>query len=140
MSNICAGIGRGQMEVLDKHVDLRRQMHDFYVELFSSIEGVNVFSVPNEDYFANYWLSAITIDSIKTGGITVENLRLAENIESRPLWKPMHLQPIFEKYPYYGKKVSEELFENGLCLPSGSNLTEDDKHRIKRIICQLFKA
>jgi dTDP-4-amino-4,6-dideoxygalactose transaminase len=143
MSNICAGIGRGQMEVLDKHVDLRRQMHDFYVELFSSIEGVNVFSVPNEDYFANYWLSAITIDSTKTGGITVENLRLAleaENIESRPLWKPMHLQPIFEKYPYYGKKVSEELFENGLCLPSGSNLTEDDKHRIKRIICQLFKA
>jgi dTDP-4-amino-4,6-dideoxygalactose transaminase len=143
MSNICAGIGRGQMEVLDKHVDLRRQMHDFYVEIFTSIEGVFVFSVPNEDYFANYWLSAITIDSTKTNGINRESLRLAfevDNIESRPLWKPMHLQPIFENYPYYGSRISEQLFEKGLCLPSGSNLTEDDKHRIKRVICQLFKA
>lgn len=143
MSNICAGIGRGQMEVLDQHVALRRQMHDFYVEIFSSIEGVYLFSVPNEDYFANYWLSAITIDATKTKGISAETLRLAlesENIESRPLWKPMHLQPIFEKYPYYGKKVSEELFENGLCLPSGSNLTEENKNRIKAVINQLFKA
>jgi dTDP-4-amino-4,6-dideoxygalactose transaminase len=141
MSNICAGIGRGQMEVLDRHVALRRQMHDFYVELFSSIEGVDVFSVPNEDYFANYWLSAITIDSTKTKGITAETLRLAleaENIESRPLWKPMHLQPIFEKYPYYGKNVSEELFENGLCLPSGSNLTDENRERIKKVIGLLF--
>ena len=143
MSNICAGIGRGQMEVLNGHVALRRQMHDFYVELFESIDGVEVFSVPNEDYFANYWLSAITIDATKTNGITPETLRLtleAENIESRPLWKPMHLQPIFEKYPYYGKKVSEGLFENGLCLPSGSNLTEENKYRIKAVINQLFKA
>jgi dTDP-4-amino-4,6-dideoxygalactose transaminase len=141
MSNICAGIGRGQMEVLDKHIDLRRQMHDFYVELFSSIEGVNVFSVPNEDYFANYWLSAITIDSTKTGGITVENLRLAleaENIESRPLWKPMHLQPIFENYPYYGRNIAEQLFEKGLCLPSGSNLTDEDRNRIVQSINLLF--
>lgn len=143
MSNICAGIGRGQMEVLDQHVALRRQMHDFYVEIFAIIDGVKVFSVPNEDYFANYWLSAITIDSTKTNGINRESLRLAleaANIESRPLWKPMHLQPIFEKYPYYGKKVSEELFENGLCLPSGSNLTEENKYRIKAVINQLFKA
>ncbi len=141
MSNICAGIGRGQMEVLDKHVALRRQMHDFYVKLFASIEGVEVFSTPNGDYFANYWLSAITIDATKTNGITAETLRLAldaENIESRPLWKPMHLQPIFEKYPYYGGKVSEELFENGLCLPSGSNLTEEDRLRIKKVIELLF--
>jgi dTDP-4-amino-4,6-dideoxygalactose transaminase len=141
MSNICAGIGRGQMEVLDNHVDLRRQMHDFYVEIFSSIEGVDVFSVPNEDYFANYWLSAITIDTSKTKGISAETLRLAlesENIESRPLWKPMHLQPIFEKYPYYGKNVSEELFENGLCLPSGSNLTDENRERIKKVIGLLF--
>jgi dTDP-4-amino-4,6-dideoxygalactose transaminase len=143
MSNICAGIGRGQMEVLNRHVALRRQMHDFYVELFESIDGVEVFSVPNEDYFANYWLSAITIDATKTKGITPETLRLAleaENIESRPLWKPMHLQPIFENYPYYGGKISEELFENGLCLPSGSNLTEENKYRIKAVINQLFKA
>ena len=141
MSNICAGIGRGQMEVLDEHVALRRQMHDFYVKLFASIEGVEVFSTPNEDYFANYWLSAITIDEKKTKGITRETLRLAleaENIESRPLWKPMHLQPIFEKYPYYGKKVAENLFETGLCLPSGSNLTNDDRERIAKVIKAVF--
>ena len=141
MSNICAGIGRGQMEVLDDHVALRRQMHDFYVELFASIEGVEVFSVPNQDYFANYWLSAITIDATKTKGISAETLRLAleaENIESRPLWKPMHLQPIFEQYPYYGGTVAEQLFENGLCLPSGSNLEAVDRQRIKNVINQLF--
>jgi dTDP-4-amino-4,6-dideoxygalactose transaminase len=141
MSNICAGIGRGQMEVLDEHVALRRQMHDFYVKLFATIEGVVVFEAPNEDYFANYWLSAITIDATKTNGITAETLRLAleaENIESRPLWKPMHLQPIFEKYPYYGKKVAENLFENGLCLPSGSNLTDKDRERISKVIKLVF--
>ena len=141
MSNICAGIGRGQMEVLDEHVALRRQMHDFYVEVFASIEGVEVFSTPNDDYFANYWLSAIIIDEKKTNGITRETLRLAleaENIESRPLWKPMHLQPIFFKYPYYGKKVAENLFENGLCLPSGSNLSDDDRNRIKEVIQFVF--
>jgi dTDP-4-amino-4,6-dideoxygalactose transaminase len=141
MSNICAGIGRGQMEVLDEHVALRRQMHDFYVEVFASIEGVDVFSTPNEDYFANYWLSAITIDENKTKGITRETLRLAleaENIESRPLWKPMHLQPIFEKYPYYGSNVAQNLFENGLCLPSGSNLTDIDRERISKVIKSVF--
>jgi dTDP-4-amino-4,6-dideoxygalactose transaminase len=141
MSNICAGIGRGQMEVLDEHVALRRQMHDFYVDVFASIEGVEVFSTPNDDYFANYWLSAITIEENKTKGITRETLRLAleaENIESRPLWKPMHLQPIFEKYPYYGKKVAENLFETGLCLPSGSNLTNDDRERIAKVIKAVF--
>lgn len=141
MSNICAGIGRGQMEFLDEHVTLRRQMHDFYVNVFASIEGVDVFSTPNDDYYANYWLSAITIDENKTKGITRETLRLAleaENIESRPLWKPMHLQPIFEKYPYYGKKVAENLFETGLCLPSGSNLTIDDQERIAKVIKAVF--
>jgi len=130
MSNICAGIGRGQMEVLDLHVAKRREMHDFYVELSKGIEGLTVFSVPNNDYFSNYWLSSILIDPIKTKGKTKEDLRLCLedlNIESRPLWKPMHLQPIFEHYPYYGSNVSETLFENGLCLPSGSNLTSTDK-------------
>jgi dTDP-4-amino-4,6-dideoxygalactose transaminase len=137
MSNICAGIGRGQMEVLDEHVALRRKMHDFYVDLFKDIEAVTVFSVPNEDYFANYWLSAITIDDSMTNGIDREALRLAfeaENIECRPLWKPMHLQPIFEKYPYYGSKVAENLFEKGLCLPSGSNLTEEERERIVKVV------
>ena len=141
MSNICAGIGRGQMEVLDEHVALRRQMHDFYVAVFASIEGVEVFSTPNDDYFANYWLSAITIDATKTNGITAETLRVAleaENIESRPLWKPMHLQPIFSTYPYYGSNVAENLFENGLCLPSGSNLTDIDRERISKVIKLVF--
>jgi dTDP-4-amino-4,6-dideoxygalactose transaminase len=141
MSNICAGIGRGQMEVLDEHVALRRQMHDFYGAVFASIEGVEVFSTPNDDYFANYWLSAITIDATKTKGISAETLRLAleaENIESRPLWKPMHLQPIFERYPYYGKTVAENLFKNGLCLPSGSNLTDTDRERIEKVIKLVF--
>jgi dTDP-4-amino-4,6-dideoxygalactose transaminase len=141
MSNICAGIGRGQMEVLDQHVALRRAMHDFYVEVFKGLNGVTVFTAPNADYFSNHWLSAILIDPIKTNGITRETLRLAleaKNIESRPLWKPMHLQPVFEKYPFYGNKVAETLFENGLCLPSGSNLTEEDRGRIAEVIKSVF--
>ena len=142
MSNICAGIGRGQMEILDKHVALRRAMHDFYVELFENINGITVFSVPNTDYFSNYWLSAITIDSALTNGIDRESLRLAFesfNIESRPLWKPMHLQPLFEQYPYYGTNVAETLFDKGLCLPSGSNLSDEDRVRIKSVVSQFFK-
>lgn len=142
MSNICAGIGRGQMEVLDKHVGLRRAMHDFYEATFATIDGVTVFSVPNEDYFANYWLSSILVDPNKTNGKTREDLRLyldAINIESRPLWKPMHLQPIFATYPFYGSDVSEKLFENGLCLPSGSNLSDADRERLNAAINDFFK-
>ncbi|CAN1531435.1 WecE Predicted pyridoxal phosphate-dependent enzyme apparently involved in regulation of cell wall biogenesis [Flavobacteriaceae bacterium] len=133
MSNICAGIGRGQMEVLDNHVALRRKMHDFYVDYFNNIEGVTVFSEPSQDYYSNHWLTAIVLNPEKLGGKTREDLRLAleqANIESRPLWKPMHLQPIFEKYPYYGNQVAENLFEFGLCLPSGSNSTAQEKARI----------
>lgn len=135
MSNICAGIGRGQMEVLDNHVDKRRAMHQFYKDIFSSLGAIKVFSEPNDNYFSNHWLSAITIDSNKSYLKTREDLRLkldSENIESRPLWKPMHIQPIFSEAPYYGGKVSEQLFDTGLCLPSGSNLTEEDKYRIKK--------
>jgi dTDP-4-amino-4,6-dideoxygalactose transaminase len=141
MSNICAGIGRGQMQVLDDHVALRRKMHDFYIDFFQDIDGVKVFTEPTEDYFSNHWLSAITIDSSKTNGKTREDLRLAldnENIESRPLWKPMHLQPIFRKYQFFGTNISEKFFENGLCLPSGSNLSDDDRHRIKSALHRFF--
>ncbi len=141
MSNICAGIGRGQIEVLDDHVALRRKMNAFYVDLFSDIEAVTVFTVPSSDYFANYWLSSILVEPNEKLGITREALRLAfeaANIESRPLWKPMHLQPIFEKYPYYGNKVAETLFENGLCLPSGSNLTDGERERIAVIVREFF--
>lgn len=142
MSNICAGIGRGQMEVLENHVELRRAMHDFYDDLFKNIKGITVFSVPNSDYFSNYWLSAITVDKELTNGINHESMRLAfesYNIECRPLWKPMHLQPLFEQYPYYGTNVGETLFENGLCLPSGSNLTNEERVRIKSVVNQLFR-
>lgn len=141
MSNISAGIGRGQMEVLHDRVEARRKMHNFYVGLFNDIDGVKVFSEPTPDYFSNHWLSAITIDP-KITGITREDLRLAllkDNIESRPLWKPMHMQPVFSNAPYYGGKVAEELFENGLCLPSGSNLTDDERERITKAIYRTLK-
>lgn len=143
MSNILAGIGIGQMQVLDKHVQLRRAVHSFYVDVFQDIHGVEVYLAPSEDFFSNYWLTAILIHPDKCNGKTREELRLAlwaENIESRPLWKPMHLQPFFEKYPYYGSNVSENLFQNGLCLPSGSNLTNSDKIRIKKVIQHFFKT
>ncbi|AKH95602.1 TPA: DegT/DnrJ/EryC1/StrS family aminotransferase [Elizabethkingia anophelis] len=141
MSNISAGIGRGQMEVLQERVNMRRNMHEFYVELFNNIEGVKVFSEPNIDYCSNHWLSAIVIDS-KITGITREDLRMAlleDNIESRPLWKPMHMQPVFSNSPYYGGKVAEELFEDGLCLPSGSSMTDTERERITKTVKKVFK-
>ena len=139
LSNVCAGIGRGQMEILDKHVNLRREMHDFYNSLFSSIEDVTVFSEINQDYFSNYWLSTILFNP--KSNKNREELRLEfekENIESRPLWKPMHLQPIFKDAPFYGGTVSESLFNFGLCLPSGSNLSKNDKERIKSCVSNYF--
>lgn len=142
MSNICAGIGRGQMEVLEDFIGLRRQMHAFYVGLFKGIEGVTVFTEPNTNYFSNHWLSTILVNPLETDGISREALRLAleaANIESRPLWKPMHLQPVFSKYPYCGSTISETLFNNGLCLPSGSNLSEADLERIKAVVVKLFR-
>ncbi len=140
LSNICAGIGRGQMEVLEKHIGLRRNMHAFYADYFKNSKGVKVLAETSPDYFSNHWLSAITIDPQQVGK-TREDLRLAleaENIESRPLWKPMHLQPVFEKYPYYGGNVSEQLFNDGLCLPSGSNLTDADRNRIVAVFESFF--
>ena len=136
LSNICAGIGRGQMEVLDKHVGFRRDMNQFYKDLFDTKEGVEVFTEVSSDYFSNHWLSCIVVDSEKTG-FTSEEIRLAlekDNIEARPLWKPMHLQPVFKNAPYYGGTTSENLFKNGLCLPSGSNLEEVDRKRITEIL------
>ena len=140
MSNVLAGIGRGQMEVLDNHIRLRRAMNQFYQELFKDMDGITVFKEPTEDYFSNHWLSCILIDS-KITGFTAENLRLhleKSNIESRPLWKPMHLQPVFKEASYYGKNVAETLFEKGLCLPSGSNLTDLDRERIESSIQKMI--
>ena len=140
MSNVLAGIGRGQMEVLDKHIGLRRANQQFYKKIFSEVPGITVFEEPNAAYFSNHWLSSITIDKTKTG-FSREDLRLSlleDIIESRPLWKPMHLQPVFKNCAYYGEQIAETLFENGLCLPSGSNLTEEDRMRIESSIRKLF--
>jgi dTDP-4-amino-4,6-dideoxygalactose transaminase len=136
LSNICAGIGRGQMEVLDKHVTLRRQMNQFYIDIFKETEGVTVFREPSDDFKSNHWLSCITVDK-SIAGFTSEDIRLEfqkDNIESRPLWKPMHLQPVFKNTNYYGGSVSEELFKNGICLPSGSNLNASEKERITKVL------
>lgn len=143
LSNISAGIGRGQMEILQEHIDLRRQMNQFYKELFRDVNGVQLFEEPSSDFYSNHWLSAISIDPEQSGGITREDLRLAfeeENIESRPLWKPMHLQPVFKDALYFGDGVAEKLFEKGLCLPSGSNLTDVERDRIRAVIEHVFKA
>lgn len=141
LSNICAGIGRGQMEVLDEWVAGRRKMHDFYVDFFKNIPGVTVFKEPGEKYFSNFWLSVITVDSDKANGKTREDLRLfleKDNIESRPVWKPMHMQPVFKDAPFYGSRVAEEIFNNGLCMPSGSNLTSEEINRIKESLNKFF--
>ncbi|PUV22939.1 DegT/DnrJ/EryC1/StrS family aminotransferase [Sphingobacterium athyrii] len=140
MSNICAGIGRGQMEVLEQRVESRRAMTQFYVELFADFSGVKVFTEPSEDFYSNHWLSAIVVDPL-LAGFTREDLRLAlleDNIESRPLWKPMHLQPVFSEALYYGHMVAERLFEQGLCLPSGTNLTDSDRQRISQVVNKLL--
>lgn len=142
MSNICAGIGRGQMEVLDNHIHLRREMNSFYKHLFENIEAIKLLKAPNLDFYSNHWLTAITINSSLLNGKTAEDFRLhleTFNIESRPLWKPMHLQPIFNSAPYYGGTIASKLFENGLCLPSGSNLNENEKERIASSIVSFFK-
>ena len=131
MSNIVAGIGRGQMLVLDERVAARRKNYDFYVKELGALPGFSFVSEP-EGFYSNRWLSTVLIDE-KKAGVNPTQLREAlekENIETRPLWKPMHLQPIFEKYAYYGNHVAEELFNTGLCLPSGSNLTEEDLDRV----------
>lgn len=141
LSNISAGIGCGQMEVLDAHVELRRKMNFFYQELFSTFEGIDVFVEPNKTIFSNHWLSCITFDSKATSFSpdAMRNALLEENIESRPLWKPMHLQPVFKDAPYYENGISENIFKTGMCLPSGSNLKESDRHRIAEAITAYLK-
>lgn len=136
MSNILAGIGRGQMEVLEDRILQRRKNHQFYQKLFEGREGIDLLTEPNVDFYSNHWLSVIQIDKEKTG-FDREELRLKfleDNIETRPVWKPLHLQPVFAEMPYFGEKMAETIFENGLCLPSGANLTEQDLERIENIV------
>lgn len=132
MSNVCAAIGRGQMTVLNDRVKKRRENFDFYKAQISGIEGISFLDEPSGS-FSNRWLSTILVDPLKTNGVSREKIRTAldkENIECRPLWKPMHLQPIFKDALYFGSDVSEKLFDNGLCLPSGSNLSLSDLEKV----------
>ena len=132
MSNVLAGIGRGQMEVLDDRVGARRTNHQFYLDHINTLSEIEFLKEP-EGLFSNRWLTCVLTPSYDIR----EQIRLAlleDNIESRPLWKPMHLQPIFENVPNYSDGTSEDLFNRGLCLPSGSNLLEEDLERIIRII------
>jgi dTDP-4-amino-4,6-dideoxygalactose transaminase len=140
MSNVCAAIGRGQVEVLHDRVQQRRTNYLFYCNALQGLPGISFLQEPAGS-FSNRWLTTIIVDPQQNGGITRETVRLAlekENIESRPLWKPMHLQPVFEHYPFYGDGTSEKLFEQGLCLPSGSNLTGTHLERVAGIIQSLF--
>lgn len=137
LSNISAGIGRGQMYVLDEHIARRRAIHALYVEKLKNTPGITVMQPrSNVDLHPNYWLSTILVNPQETG-FTYQELsaRLtAADIESRPLWKPMHLQPVFVKAPAYVNGVSEALFAQGLCLPSGPMVTDEDVDRIVEII------
>ncbi|WP_343707609.1 aminotransferase class I/II-fold pyridoxal phosphate-dependent enzyme [Flavobacterium sp.] len=140
MSNICAGIGLGQMEILEQNIQERREINTFYKELFKDISQVEVFENTDTNFFSNCWLTTILVDDQNKKGINRENLRMAfedANIECRPLWKPMHLQPVFKDYPFYGKNISEELFRKGLCLPSG-NLSIEDKNGIREVVENFF--
>lgn len=142
MSNVVAGIGRGQMMVLQDRIVSRRSNHSYYQKALSDLKGVTFLEEP-EGYFSNRWLTCIQVDPILSGGITREDIRLAlerENIETRPLWKPMHLQPIFKEAPCWVNGVSERLFDRGLCLPSGSNLTAADLQRVVFSIRSLWEA
>ncbi len=136
MSNVLAGIGRGQMEVIDERVKKRRDNFFFYRKNLEKYEGISFLEEPEKSYFSNHWLTTILIDPSKRK-ITREDLQKElenENIETRPLWKPMHLQPVFSDCPSYVNGTSQELFKNGLCLPSGSNLSDEERSRILRIL------
>lgn len=134
MSNICAGIGRGQMTVLNEHIAHHRRIHELYKQAFADVDGIELKSNPDERFNANYWLSTILIDKNVTG-FDYEELRIAldaKGIETRPLWKPMHLQPIFANNPRYVDGTAERLFNKGLCIPAGPCVTDEDVAYIVR--------
>lgn len=140
LSNVLAAIGRGQMKVLDSRIEQRRKNFSFYQEQLSDLPGIYFLPEP-KGYYANRWLTTILVEP-EEAGVSREEIRLAleqENIESRPLWKPMHMQPVFRSYTFWGGGVSESLFEKGLCLPSGSNLSENDLWKVVDKIITLFK-
>lgn len=144
LSNVLAGIGRGQLEVLDDRVKARRLVFNRYNERLSSIPGIS-FMPELKDTMSNRWLTALTIDS-EQAGFTVKDVLEAlshKEIEARPVWKPLHLQPLFEGVTYYsheeGHSVSDSLFYNGVCLPSGSSLTVEEQGRVIECLISLYK-
>ena len=141
MSNICAGIGRGQMTVLEEHIARRREIHEIYKKLLTDIKGVSIFDNPSDEFQSNHWLTCVLVEP-ELAGFTREDVRLAmerANIETRPLWKPMHLQPVFATVPFYGDGTSEHLFEKGLCLPSSPVLSKEDLNRVAEVFYSLQK-
>ncbi|TWI59872.1 dTDP-4-amino-4,6-dideoxygalactose transaminase [Halalkalibacter nanhaiisediminis] len=136
MSNVVAGIGRGQLKVLDQRVDKKNYIFEFYKRELGGLEGIE-FMPSNEWNEPNYWLSSITLSG-KVRPLDIFDALEAENIESRPVWKPMHLQPFFEKYDFIGESVSEKLFENGVCLPSDTKMTDEDLERVVETIKGLW--
>ncbi|MEB9878236.1 aminotransferase DegT [Bacillus cereus] len=138
MSNVVAGIGRGQLKVLDQRVQKKRYIFDFYKRELGNLEGIE-FMPSNKWNEPNYWLSSMTLNG-KIRPIDVMEALEKENIESRPVWKPMHMQPFFEKYDFIGTDVSEKLFENGICLPSDTKMTEADLEKVVKIIKGLWIA
>ncbi len=140
MSNVLAGIGRGQLKVIEDRVSKRRSNFEYYFNNLNELHGISFLS-EKQPFFSNRWLTTILVDSALTGNKTREDIRIEMgkfNIETRPLWKPMHLQPIFEHYPQYVNGVSENLFNLGLCLPSGSNLSRKDLDRVISHIKHFF--
>ena len=140
MSNVSAAIGRGQMEVLPLRIQQRRGNYETYKKELNGIEEIKFLEEPGPDYYSNRWLSTILLEE-KNDGRGRDIIRLAlekENIESRPLWKPMHMQPVFADSPFYGDGTSEALFKKGLCLPSGSNLSAADLERVVRVVKSCF--
>lgn len=139
LSNVSAGIGCGQMDVLQEHVELRRAIHKFYTKELSEIDGLSVQQNPSTDFNSNFWLSTVIIDP-KTGK-DPESLRqfmLDAGVETRRLWRPMHMQPVFADAPYYGGTTCETLFDRGLCLPSGSGLKEEELRHVADKIKEFF--
>jgi dTDP-4-amino-4,6-dideoxygalactose transaminase len=130
MSNVCAGIGRGQMEVLPQRIAQRRYNFDFYKQALGDIKGIRFIADPGKDFYSNHWLTTILVDSNEYSIDDIQNALLNDNIDCRPLWKPMHMQPVFKNSYYYGNGVCERLFKSGLCLPSGSNLTDEELNRV----------
>ncbi|TYC15665.1 pyridoxal phosphate-dependent aminotransferase [Bizionia gelidisalsuginis] len=140
LSNVCAAIGKGQMEVLETRIAQRQANHRFYQEFFSGSKDISVFTSPDQKYQSNYWLSCILINSSASFSPTALIDHLAKHsIEARLLWKPLHLQPVFKTNAYYGGSVCEDLFNRGVCLPSGSNLTPSDRLRIAEVLSEFLK-